>query len=108
MNSRQRVLAAFAHDEPDRVPAWCGASTGFWENAKRRLNLDDEGLHCRFGDDFRRVFASYAGPDVALPTGATSVTPFGVFRSGLEYGQPVDQTISQVWRVGVSDKTWIQ
>ena len=26
MNSRERVLAAFAHTEPDRVPRWCGTS----------------------------------------------------------------------------------
>ena len=33
MNSRQRVLTALAHQEPDRVPAWCGASEEFWEKA---------------------------------------------------------------------------
>ena len=94
MDSRQRVLAAFAHDEPDHVPAWCGASTDFWEQAKRELNLDDEGLRRRFGDDFRRVFARYAGPEIVLPAGATAVTPFGVFRAGLEYGQPLDHPLS--------------
>ena len=58
MTSRERVLTAFEHKEPDRVPAWCGASPEFWENAKRSLSLDDEGLRQRFGDDFRRVYAS--------------------------------------------------
>ena len=42
MNSRDRVLTAFAHQEPDRVPAWCGASEEFWAKAKRELDLDDE------------------------------------------------------------------
>jgi hypothetical protein len=46
MTSRERVLAAFEHQEPDRVPAWCGASVEFWEKAKRDLQLDDEGLRC--------------------------------------------------------------
>jgi uroporphyrinogen decarboxylase len=89
MNSRDRVLTAFAHEEPDRVPAWCGASAEFWEKAKRELRLDDEGLRERFGDDFRRVFARYAGPPIELPEGVTSVTPFGVFRAGFGYGQPI-------------------
>jgi len=53
MTSRERVLAAFDHVEPDRVPAWCGASAEFWTKAKRTLGLDDEGLRLRFGDDFR-------------------------------------------------------
>ena len=64
MNSRDRVLAAFAHEEPDRVPAWCGASSGFWENAKQSLQLDDEGLRHRLGDDFRRVFAKETEADL--------------------------------------------
>ena len=57
MTSRQRVLTAFEHAEPDRVPCWCGASVEFWEKAKRELKLDDESLRMRLGDDFRRVFA---------------------------------------------------
>jgi hypothetical protein len=83
MNSRERVLAAFAHEEPDRVPCWCGASEGFWTKAKTGLDLDDEGLRQRLGDDFRRVFACYAGPEIVLSPGATSRTPFGVERIGL-------------------------
>ena len=89
MNSRDRVLAAFAHEEPDRVPAWCGASSEFWEKAKRALDLDDEGLRVRFGDDFRRVFAREAGPEIELEPGVTSVTPFGIKRRGIGYGQPI-------------------
>ena len=66
MNSRKRVLAVFDHQEPDRVPCWCGASVEFWEKAKKELSLDDEGLRLRFRDDFRRVFAEYAGPEFPL------------------------------------------
>ena len=69
MNSRDRVLTAFAHEEPDRVPRWCGSSPEFWSKAKSTLQLDDEGLRRRFGDDFRRVFARYAGPDFPLSPG---------------------------------------
>ena len=64
MKPRERVLAALEHREPDRVPRWCGASPEFVAKAQRQLGLDDtEQLFVRLGDDFRRVFARYAGPD---------------------------------------------
>ena len=34
MTPRERVLTAFAHQEPDQVPRWCGASPEFVEKAK--------------------------------------------------------------------------
>ena len=67
MTGRERVLAAFAHEEPDRVPRWCGASPEFLAKARRQLALpDDESLLLRIGDDFRRVFARYVGPRFQL------------------------------------------
>jgi len=94
MTSRERVLAAFEHEEPDRVPCWCGASVEFWEKARRRLQLDDEGLRVRFGDDFRRVFAEYTGPEFPLSEGATCRTVFGIERQGLGYGQPMSHPLA--------------
>ena len=46
-------MTVFAHQQPDRVPIWCGASEEFWAKCKRELSLDDEALRLRFGDDFR-------------------------------------------------------
>jgi uroporphyrinogen decarboxylase len=96
MTSRERVLTAFAHGEPDRVPAWLGASPEFRELARSFLGLKmDEDLSIHIGDDFRRVFARYAGPADRSPDshftirGATSRTPFGVERHGYGYGQPL-------------------
>ncbi|MBN2293352.1 MAG: hypothetical protein JXM70_13065 [Pirellulales bacterium] len=106
MNSRERVLTAFAHQPPDRVPAWCGASPEFWSKAKRELSLDDEGLRRRFGDDFRRVFAPYHGPPVELPPDATYETPFGVPRAGIGYGQPLDHPLAEATLSEVHDYTW--
>jgi len=94
MTSRERVLAAFEHEEPDRVPAWCGSSPEFWAKAKRTLGLDDEGLLVRFGDDFRRVWAQYDGPNFPLPPGATCRTVFGSNRRGLGYGQPMEHPLA--------------
>jgi len=105
------VLTAFEHEEPDRVPCWCGASEEFWAKAKRQLQFDDEGLRVRFGDDFRRVFAKYAGPDFPLSEGATSRTVFGIERHGLGYGQPLSHPLADppdVWRAikEIHDYPW--
>ncbi len=94
MTSRERVLAAFAHQEPDRVPAWCGSSPEFWAKARAALGLDDEGLKVRLGDDFRRVYAVYRGPDLGLSKGATWRSPFGVERTGIGYGQPLSHPLA--------------
>ena len=106
MTSRERVLAAFEHEEPDRVPCWCGASVEFWEKARRRLQLDDEGLRVRFGDDFRRVFAEYAGPEFPLSESATSRTVFGIERQGLGYGQPMSHPLANATLREVHDYAW--
>jgi len=112
MTSRDRVLTAFAHQEPDRVPAWCGASEEFWAKAKGELGLDDEGLRLRFADDFRRVFARYVGPPIELSPGVTSRTPFGVEREGVGYGQPTshplaDATLEDVELYPWPDPQWM-
>lgn len=94
MNSRERVLTTFAHEEPDRVPMWCGASPEFWEKAKRALGIsDDEGLRQRFHDDFRRVVSGYAGPEAVLAEGAVLRTDFSVERAGIGYGQPTSHPL---------------
>ena len=107
MTSRERVLAAFEHREGDLVPRWCGASPGFWDKAKRELGIaDDEGLRLRFGDDFRRVFARYAGPEFSLSPGSTSRTPFGVERHGIGYGQPTSHPLAGAALGEVHDYPW--
>lgn len=106
MTSRERVLTAFEHEEPDCVPAWCGASVEFWEKAKGHLGLDDEPLRIRFGDDFRRVWAEYKGPDFPLSDGATSRTVFGVERKGIGYGQPMNHPLANATEKQVHDYAW--
>jgi uroporphyrinogen decarboxylase len=87
-------MAAFDHQPVDKVPRWCGASPEFWEKAKRELSLDDEGLRVRLGDDFRRVFATYRGPELDLEEGATWESPFGIQRTGIGYGQPLSHPLA--------------
>jgi uroporphyrinogen decarboxylase len=121
MTSRERVRTAFDHREPDRVPAWCGASPEFRELARRRLGLgdDDEALSRHLGDDFRRVYARYIGPPGRSPSScfthpeATSRTPFGVERHGYGYGQPLDhplapaESVADVERFPWPDPGWM-
>lgn len=112
MTSRERVLAAFAHEEPDRVPCWCGASPEFITKAKRQLGLaDDEELRVRLGDDFRRVQARYAGPaafspDRGLSPGATGRSPFGVERHGFGCGMAMGHPLAEAKLRDVHAYAW--
>jgi len=94
MSPRERVLAVYAHEEPDRVPIWCGMSDGFMAKARRHLGIDDEGLLVRFGDDFRRVWPRYRGPDRPLLPNANSCTVFGVYHGGIGWGQPLSHPLT--------------
>ncbi len=107
MNSHERVSAVFEHQLPDRVPCWCGASVEFWDKAKAQLGLDDEGLRLRVQDDFRRVSAQYAGPDIVLEhPKATCRTPFGIEREGYGYGQPLTHPLAQASLADVEAYAW--
>ncbi len=106
MTSRERVQAAFSHEEPDRVPAWCGASEAFWSKNKRELGLEDEALRIRLGDDFRRVFARDSRAEQPCSEGVTYVTVFGVERTGLGYGQPLDHPLSRATLRDVCAYAW--
>ncbi len=106
MTSRERVLESFEHREPDRVPSWCGASPEFWEKAKHELGLDDEGLRLRFGDDFRRVFAQYDGPEFPMSPGAVYRTQFGIERHGVGYGQPDSHPLSGAGLREIHEYEW--
>jgi uroporphyrinogen-III decarboxylase len=96
LSSRERVLATFAHEAPDRVPIWCGLSAEFEAKARCELDLDAEGLRRRLHDDFRRIRAPYRLAEAPLPPGATCRTVFGVERQGLGYGQPLSHPLALV------------
>jgi uroporphyrinogen-III decarboxylase len=106
-SARERVLTAFAHQEPDRVPLWFGLSAEFEAKACRELHLDAEGLRLRLGDDFRRLRAPYRLPPTDLPAGVTYRTLFGVDRHGTGYGQPVSHPLAQATTVReIHDYPW--
>jgi hypothetical protein len=107
MTSRERVLAAFAHSEADLVPRWCGASPEFLAKARQQFGLpDDESFFVRIGDDFRRVFARYTGPEVPLSPGAVCRTIFGIERAGHGYGQPLSHPLANATLQEVHAYPW--
>jgi len=66
MNSRERVLTALAHQQPDRVPVDIGATPEVWAKILLHFGTEDrEVVLRRLGVDLRRVRRRYAGP--ALP-----------------------------------------
>jgi len=112
MTSQERVLATFAHEEPDHVPAWLGAAPETRELMAAHLGLkNDEALSVYLGDDFRRVYAEYAGPpkfgpDFNLSPGSTYRTPFGVERHGYGYGMPIHHPLAQATLAEVHAYAW--
>ena len=67
MNSRERVLTTFAHEEADRVPVNYNANPGIDARLKRHFGLaadDTEGLRQALGVDFRGVAPRYVGPQL--------------------------------------------
>lgn len=64
MRSRERVLTAWDHEEPDRVPRDYYANPGIDQRLKIRLGIasgDDEGLRKALGVDFRPLHIPYVG-----------------------------------------------
>ena len=64
MTSRERVLAALARQQPDRVPIDYSANPGIDARLKRHFNLDTddtEGLRQALGVDFRQVAPAFVG-----------------------------------------------
>ncbi len=95
MTSRETVLAAFEHRPTQKVAKWLGASPEFIKLAAEALGVpDEEALRCRLGDDFRRIGSTWAGPEHQLSPGATWVSPFGVERTGLFYGEPMTHPLA--------------
>ena len=103
MNSKERVLTTFQFIEPDRVPCWLGASPEFMEKARRELNLtNDEEVRLLFGDDFRRITASYA-PRKSIHS---ENGPFGIARKGIGYGMAVNHPLSDATIADVENFNW--
>ena len=105
MISRERVLAAFAHVEPDRVPRWCGASPEFLAKARRQLNLpDDESFFVRIRRRFPPRLCPVHRP--GIPLRRATRTFFGIERAGYGYGQPLSHPLADATLQQIHDYQW--
>jgi uroporphyrinogen-III decarboxylase len=88
MTSRERVLTAFARQEPDRVPINYSANAGIDARLKQHFGLaagDSDGLLQALGVDFRRVSARFAGPKRHPDIPGRTVDEWGIHRRWVEH-----------------------
>ena len=88
MTSKERVLTAFARNEPDRVPINYLANPGIDRRLKERFGLapdDGEGLLRRLGVDFRGVGARYVGPRLHQDYADRKVNDWGMRTRYIEH-----------------------
>lgn len=88
MTSRERVLAAFAHTEPDRVPVNYLGNPGITARLQQHFGLassDYEGLLEALQVDFRSVGAPYVGPPLHEQVPGRSVDNWGIHRRYIEH-----------------------
>ena len=83
MTSKERVLAAFTRQVPDRVPINYFSNPGIDGRLKAHFGLadnDSEGLRRRLGVDFRGVDAQYVGPKLHADLPERTVDIWGIRR----------------------------
>jgi uroporphyrinogen decarboxylase len=90
MRPKERVLTAFANQEPDRVPINYKANAGIDQRLKEHFGLkpdDAEGLKQVLGVDFRGVGVPYSGPKLHedIPERGVKVDDWGIHRRWAEH-----------------------
>jgi uroporphyrinogen decarboxylase len=89
MTSKECVLTAFAHQEPDRVPVNYVANLEIDVGLKRHFGLardDREGLLRALGVDLRSVRVPYVGPKLHKDPPGVVVDEWGIHRRWVEHG----------------------
>ncbi len=88
MSSKERVLAALARTEPDRVPINYSANPGIDKRLKEHHGLagdDSETLRHILGVDFRGVGAPYTGPKLHEDMPDRMIDDWGIHRRWVEH-----------------------
>jgi uroporphyrinogen decarboxylase len=88
MTSKERVLTAFAHQEPDRVPIDFATNSGIQARLLARFGLgknNHEELLQALGVDFRTVRAPYIGPKLHEDIPGRQVDMWGIHRKWIEH-----------------------
>lgn len=89
MNSKERALTAFAHEQPDRVPVDYLYNSGIDLRLKQHFGLqaeDDEGLRLKLGVDFRNLSgAAYVGPRLFAEAEDRIINEWGIRTRWVEH-----------------------
>lgn len=88
MKSKERVLTAIAHQEPDRVPIDYACNGGIDGRLKEHFGLksdDAEGLRKMLHVDFRGVGAPYAGAALHAPVKDRRISMWGIHTRWIEH-----------------------
>ena len=88
LTPKDRVLTAFHHQEPDRVPIDYITNPGIDQRLKDHLDLavdDDEGLLRCLEVDFRNLSAPYVGPQLYPEPPGIKTNPWGAPRRWVEH-----------------------
>jgi uroporphyrinogen decarboxylase len=88
LTSKERVLTAFAHQEPDRVPVDYLSNPGIDLRLKQHYGLrpdDQEGLLQALGVDFRYLWAPYRGPKLHPDLPGRTIDEWGIHRRWVEH-----------------------
>ena len=87
MNSRERVLTAIGHHEPDRIPVDFWSSKEMQVALSRHLHLNDEDeLQDFLGSDIRCVYPTYIGPRLRTFADGSYEDFWGVVREPHSHG----------------------
>ena len=88
MTSKERVLAAFSHQEPDRVPVDYSANEEINVALRKHFCLEQgdwEGLLRALGVDFRYVDSPYVGPALHDDVPGRRIDVWGIRRRWIEH-----------------------
>ncbi len=88
MTSKERVLAALSHTQPDRVPINYLCNPGIDRRLKSHFHLDsrdDEGLRKVLNVDFRGIPVRYIGPPLHDAPRGVNVDEWGKHRRWIEH-----------------------
>jgi uroporphyrinogen decarboxylase len=88
MNSKQRVIKAFNHELPDRVPIDYEYNADIDRRLKKHFSLaqnDNEGLRKALGVDFRKIWPEYTAPPLHEQLSDRKINEWGSRKRWIEH-----------------------
>lgn len=94
MNARERMLAAIAHERPDRVPTDMWATDEVWAKLRAYFGSDADLRGTLHIDGIAGVGPEYVGPPLAAAPEGETVDFWGIRTRAMSYGTGVYQEYS--------------